>query len=83
MDELMELARCERAEAVDIQQFTRAANAEMGREEKLAVLEAVWRIILADGRIDKHEEYYARKLTHLLRLEHRDFIDAKLKAQAG
>jgi len=79
--ELMELARAERNKAVDIQHFTRHANERMSREEKLTVLEAVWRIILADGDIDKYEEHYARRLANLLWLEHKDFIDARRRAR--
>jgi len=81
MDELMELAHAERSEAVDLHRFTRFANESMSREEKLELIEGVWRIILADGRIDKYEEHFARKLCDLLWLEHRDFIAAKMKVK--
>lgn len=81
--ELMELAHAERKKAVDLHCFTRMANERMGREEKLRILDAVWRIIFADGRIDKYEEHYARRLAKLLWLEHSDFIAAKLKAKGA
>lgn len=79
--ELVELAHSERKRMVDIYEFTRRANEQMSRDEKQSVLEAVWRIIYADGRIDKYEEHFARKLTDLLFLEHRHFIEAKLKVR--
>jgi uncharacterized tellurite resistance protein B-like protein len=81
VDELMEFAHSERGEATDLLQFTRQANERMDREQKLELLEAVWRIIYADGTVDRHEEGFARKLANLLWLEHRDFIDAKLRAK--
>ena len=81
VSELMELAHSERKQAVDLHHFTRMANKNLRRDEKIDILEAVWRIIHADGHIDKYEEHYARKLTDLLRLDHRDFINAKLKAK--
>ena len=80
-EELLELAHRERVQAVDLFEFTNHINNEFSREEKKAVLEAVWRIIYIDGLLEKHEDHFARKLTHLLRLSHKDMIDAKLKAR--
>jgi uncharacterized tellurite resistance protein B-like protein len=80
-EELIEFARSERGKAADIYHYTRQVNEHMNRDEKLSILEAVWRIIYVDGQIDKHEEHFARKLTNLLWLEHKDFIDAKLKTR--
>lgn len=82
VEELLEFAQCEREKAVDIYHYTRQANERMSREQKLAIMEAVWRIIYADGQIDKYEEHYARKLMNLLWLEHKDFIEARLKARS-
>ena len=80
-EELLELAHRQRSHAVDLFEFTNHINNEFSRKEKIAVLEAVWRIIHVDGRLDKHEDHFVRKLTHLLRLSHKEMIDAKLKAR--
>jgi uncharacterized tellurite resistance protein B-like protein len=80
-EELMVLARAEREQAVDLWEFTNAVNGNFSREEKIKVVEAVWRIIFADGEIDKHEDYFVRKLTNLLRLTHREMIGAKLRVK--
>ena len=80
-EDLLELAHRQRSQAVDLFEFTNHINNEFSREEKKAVLEAVWRIIYIDGLLEKHEDHFARKLTHLLRLTHKDMIDAKLKAR--
>ena len=80
-EDLLELAHRERSQAVDLYEFTNHINNEFSREEKKEVLEAVWRIIYIDGLLEKHEDHFARKLTHLLRLSHKDMIDAKLKAR--
>ena len=79
-EDLIELARREGGQAVDLFEFTNHINNEFTRQEKKAVLEAVWRIIHSDGQLEKHEDHFARKLTHLLRLSHSDMIEAKLKA---
>jgi uncharacterized tellurite resistance protein B-like protein len=83
VEELIALAKCERKEAADIYHFTRQANEQMSRDQKLAILQAVWRVIYADGTISKYEEHFARKLTNLLWLDHKDFINAKLLAKPG
>ena len=39
----------------------------------------VWELAYTDGRLDKHEDYLVHKLAQLLRLDHRQLIEAKLK----
>ena len=80
-EDLLELAQQERNRAVDLFEFTNHINNEFSRDERRAVLETVWRIIYVDGQLEEHEDYFVRKLTHLLRLTHKDMIDAKLKAK--
>lgn len=80
-EDLLELAHCQRSQAVDLFEFTNHINNEFSRLEKEAVLEAVWRIIYTDGQLEKHEDHFVRKLTHLLRLTHKDMINAKLRAR--
>ena len=80
-EELVELARHERRNAVDLFEFTSHINNEFSKEEKRAVLQAVWRIIHIDGQLEKHEVHFARKVTHLLRLTPDDMIAAKLQAR--
>lgn len=77
--ELLDLAHQERNQAIDLWQFTNQINQDFSKTEKKAVLEGVWRIIYADGELEKHEDQFVRKLTNLLRLSHKDMIDAKLK----
>ena len=80
-EDLVELAHRERGQAVDLYEFTNHINSVFSKQEKKAVLEAVWRIIHIDGLLEKHEDHFVRKLTHLLRLSHEEMIDAKLKAR--
>lgn len=81
VDELLDLARADRAQSVDLWEFTSSINRHFTPEEKRAVMEDVWRIILLDGKLDKHEDYYAHKLADLLHLTHEQMIAAKLKAR--
>ncbi|MHB8810901.1 MAG: tellurite resistance TerB family protein [Desulfobulbaceae bacterium] len=81
VDDLLDLAHADRAQSVDLWQFTSYINRHFSPEEKRAVMEDVWRIILLDGKLDKHEDHYAHKLADLLHLTHEQMIAAKLKAR--
>lgn len=77
--ELMEYARQEREVSLDLYQFARQINENFTPDEKLEMMEVLWRIIYADGVLDKYEDYLVRQLATLLRLSHRQMIDAKVK----
>jgi uncharacterized tellurite resistance protein B-like protein len=78
---LMDRARDELEESIDLWRFTNLVNRHSTIEEKEHILELVWRVVLSDRRIEKHEDYLARKLGELLRLDHNQMIAAKLRAQ--
>lgn len=78
-EELIEAAEAARHESFDLHQFTRLINDHFSRDEKLEVMETLWRIVYADGELDKYEDAMARQLTALLRLSPRDVIDLKVK----
>ncbi len=80
--DLMEIAHAEREESVDVYEFTRLINEHYSRQEKMKIMEYIWRVIYADARLDKYEDYLAHKLGKLLRLHHHEMIDAKLKILA-
>ena len=80
-ESLVELANLERKESLDLWQFTNLINQNFTREEKLNVLEVLWAVIYADGKVDMHEEYLMRKLSFLLNMDHSDMIDAKIRAR--
>lgn len=81
VNELLDLARIDREQAVDLWQFTTRINHLFTPEEKREVMEDVWRIVLLDGKLDKYEDYYAHKLADLLHLTPDQMIAAKTKAR--
>ena len=81
VEELLELAHLEREEAIDLWKFTNQMNQHFSKDEKLTIMEDVWRIFFSDGRLDKHEDHFAHKLANLLRLSHKEMIEAKLRAR--
>jgi len=76
--ELVDYSHQHREESLDLFHFAREINANFSRAEKLDVMEGIWRVIYADGTLDKHEDALARQLAALLRLDHKDVIDRKL-----
>lgn len=65
--------------AVSLHEHVGLINEKFDKNGKLALVEQMWRVALADGDIDGYEEYTIRKLCDLLYIKHRDFMQAKLK----
>ena len=60
------------AEAVDLVRFTRAIKDAVPHEDRVAVIEAVWRVIYADGDLDHNESSLVRRLSGLLYVPDQD-----------
>jgi uncharacterized tellurite resistance protein B-like protein len=80
VEALMEASESALADSIDLWQFTNLINQNYSRQEKVKVIEMVWQVLYADGSVDKHEDYLVRKLAKLLRLTHKELIDAKRRA---
>ena len=78
---LIEASNEELKGSIDLWQFTNLINQNYSMEEKLRIIETVWRIAYTDGKLDKHEDYLVHKLAKLLRLTHKQLIEAKLKVK--
>lgn len=81
INELIALTREQAEGAIDIWQFTNLINQTYNTEEKMRLMEHIWIVILSDGTLDQFEDYIARKLKPLLRLDHKEWIDTKLNAR--
>jgi uncharacterized tellurite resistance protein B-like protein len=81
--ELMEASEKEFKESIGMWQFTNLINKNFSLEEKIQVLETVWRVAYSDGILDQHEDYLAHKVAKLLRLSHKQLIDTKLRVLHG
>ena len=78
-EELIRVALDRRQETSGLWKFTNQINQSCTLEEKLGIIEEVWRVIYADGSLDGHEDYLVHKLAALLNLTHPQLIEAKLK----
>jgi uncharacterized tellurite resistance protein B-like protein len=83
IDGLLEASEEELKGSIDLWRFTNLINQNYTLEEKIQVIEMTWRLAYADGNLDKHEDYLAHKLANLLRLNHKQLIEAKLRVIRG
>ena len=78
---LLARAKSETEGATDLFPYTHLINQRCGREQKCAILTAMWRVAFADDNLDMYEEHLIRRVTELLHLDHADFIAAKQAAR--
>jgi len=57
----------------------RLVNEHFDRAKKLMLIEQMWRVAVADGNIDRYEDYTIRKFSELIYVRHSEFIQAKLR----
>ena len=74
---LLKLAEQQRTQATDYYQFTSLINKEYSQEQKVRLIESLWKIAFIDGILDIQEEYLVRKIADLLYVPHSAFIMAK------
>ena len=68
-------------DSISLYDFTSVINEKLSREERYQLLVLLWKVAYADGRVDKYEEHYVRKISDLLYLDQSDFIRAKHEAR--
>lgn len=70
--------------AVSLTELTQVVIRHCSAAQRKQLLVEMWRVALADGRVDKYEEYVIRQVAGLLYVPHEDFIHAReLARQAG
>ena len=50
-------------------------------EDKIRLINNLWSIAFSDKQLDKYEEYLIRKISDLLYVSHKDFIEQKLRVK--
>lgn len=74
---VVSLADKQATEAISLHQFT-ARLKQLAYDERLTLLDNLWRQAYADGVLDPNEEAMLRKIADLLFIRHSDYIQAKL-----
>lgn len=80
---LVSLANDRADRAVSLHEFTRLIHDRFDVAQKTTVVEMLWRVALADGRVDAHEEHLVRKVADLLYLPQVAYIKARERAKGA
>jgi uncharacterized tellurite resistance protein B-like protein len=67
--------------ANDLHQFTSLINHELELPDKIRIIEYLWQVVYADGKISAHENHLMRRLVDLLHISHGDNIAAKMRVK--
>jgi len=78
IDELIDESKKKVSESTSLYEYTRLINDLCNYEDKLRLTNNLWSIAFADQQLDKYEEYLIRKISDLLHVSHKDFIQQKL-----
>jgi uncharacterized tellurite resistance protein B-like protein len=82
-ERLIELAEKERAQAVDLWQFTNLVAESYSTGQKMVLAEIMWGLVYSDGELGGREDYLMRKICNLLRLEPGYLAEARKRAEGG
>jgi len=79
-DELLKLAEKKEKESNQIIEFTKEVK-KYSMEDRLKIIEVIWRIVYSDGKIDNYESTLIRRLCGLLYISDKDNGIIKIKVQ--
>jgi uncharacterized tellurite resistance protein B-like protein len=78
---LVELAEHVSREATDYFGFTSKINESFDIDQKVRMVEHMWRVAYADGVLSAHENHLMRKMADLLYIPHGAYVGAKMRAR--
>ena len=76
---LIALAESQAKEATGLHGFTTLINQNWSEIERVNLMEKMWRVVYADGRLDDHELHLMRKIQRLLHIPQVDYVAGKLR----
>lgn len=79
--EIVELANKEAEQATSLYEFTRLINDSYSYQQKVQLIENMWKIAFSDEKLDKYEDNLIRKISELIYVSHSDFIKTKLQVR--
>lgn len=84
-NELMQLAEKRVEDSVSIYEFSSIINTTFTQDQKIELLESLWRLIYRDKKLSAYEDQLIKRIGGTLNIEHKDIINAKLlvKEQLG
>jgi uncharacterized tellurite resistance protein B-like protein len=80
-ERLAELAEATAKEATDLYAFTSRINERFDMPAKLRMVEAMWQVAYADGRLSAHERHVLWRIADLLHVPQGAYVHARMRAQ--
>jgi uncharacterized tellurite resistance protein B-like protein len=76
---LIEAAEKHVRNMVQLHGHTNDIAQEMGRDERIALIEMLWEVAYADGVLDAEEDHLIRRIAKLVYVEDRERVHARLR----
>jgi len=81
-ESLYALAEEEKHKATDYHQFTKLIASHYTQAQKIQLIESLWRVAFADQVLDKYEEHMVRRISDLIHVSHKDYIQARHRVES-
>jgi len=78
---LAELAEAAAKDATDLYAFTSRINERFDMAKKIRMIEAMWQVAYADGRLSEHERHVLWRIADLLHVPQGAYVHPRLRAQ--
>ncbi|HEX9251831.1 MAG TPA: TerB family tellurite resistance protein [Ignavibacteriaceae bacterium] len=84
-NDLMILAEERVKESVSLYEFTGVINTTFTHDEKIELIESLWKLIYNDAKLNQYEDHLIKRIAATINIEHKEIINAKLwvKQQLG
>lgn len=85
VNDLMQLAEQRIKESVSLYEFTGVVNTTFTHDEKIELIESLWKLIYKDEKLNQYEDHLIKRIAATINIEHKEIINAKLwvKQQMG
>ena len=85
VNDLMMLAEERVKESVSLYEFTGVINTTFTHNEKIELIESLWKLIYKDEKLNQYEDHLIKRISATINIEHKEIINAKLwvKQQMG
>jgi uncharacterized tellurite resistance protein B-like protein len=85
VNDLILLAEQRIKESVSLYEFTGVINTTFTHEEKIELIESLWKLIYKDEKLNQYEDHLIKRIAATINIEHKQIINAKLwvKQQMG
>jgi len=78
---LADLAETTAHQATDLYGFTSRIDERFGMEQKIRMIELMWRIAYADGHLSDHERHVMWRIADLLHVPQGAYVHARMRAR--